>query len=293
MQAKARTIARRYTKDIKTYENALAWGQAALGMLPNGKNEARIIMSYATGLSSTEMITRAKELMRDDDFAEFEKRIYSRIEGVPLQYIVGIQEFMGLPIRVNPSVLIPRLDTEILVEYARANIPNGEHFIDLCTGSGCVAISTLTGTKNTTCEAIDISVGALDLATKNATLNGVDDRIEFIRADVLSMPLGKDKPYAVLSNPPYVTEAEYGALEKELYFEPKIALVGADMGLEFYKAIVPLYKNRIKDEGFIAFEIGKDQAAALTAISAEEGMQIEIIKDYGGHDRVAVLTHSK
>ena len=94
-EAKARTLARRYTNDIKTYENALSWGQAALSMLPNGKNEARTIMSYATGLGTAQLITKAKELMRDDDFAEFEKRIYARIAGKPLQYIVGMQEFMG------------------------------------------------------------------------------------------------------------------------------------------------------------------------------------------------------
>ena len=116
IEAKARTLARRYTKDIKTYENALSWGKAALSMLPNGKNEARMIMSYATGLGTTELITRSKELMHDDDFEEFQKRIYARIEGKPLQYIVGTQEFMGMPFRVNPSVLIPRLDTEVLVE---------------------------------------------------------------------------------------------------------------------------------------------------------------------------------
>ena len=109
-------MARRYTADIKTYENALKWGQAALGMIENGRNEARIIMSYATGLSDSEMITRGKELMREDDFHEYEKRISARVEGMPLQYIVGIQEFMGLPFRVNKTVLIPRFDTEILVE---------------------------------------------------------------------------------------------------------------------------------------------------------------------------------
>ena len=270
----------KFTEAVKLLENA---------GIENARGEARQIFMHFGGYDAASlMLTDAYS-----DDVEVQNAVERRILREPLQYILGTTYFANEVYHVTPDCLIPRPDTEILVEYARANIPSGEHFIDLCTGSGCVAISTLTGTKNTTCEAVDISVGALDLATKNATLNGVADRIEFIRADALSMPLGKDKPYAVLSNPPYVTEAEYSALEKELYFEPKIALVGADEGLEFYKGIVPLYKNRIKDDGFIAFEIGKDQAAALTAISAEEGMQIEIIKDYQGHDRVAVLSQQQ
>ncbi len=253
--------------------------------IENARGEARQIFMH---FGSFDTLTLMREDAETDDCGVI-NAIERRCAREPLQYIIGVAYFANEVYTVTPDCLIPRPDTEILVEYARQNIPRGEYFIDLCTGSGCVAISTLTGTKDTTCTAVDISVGALDLATKNAVQNGVEKRIEFIRADVTLAPLGGEEPFAVLSNPPYVTESEYAELQRELYFEPKIALVGGSDGLDFYRSIIPLYKNRIKEGGFIAFEIGKDQGAALTALSAEEGMQIEIIKDYSGFDRVAVL----
>ncbi len=253
--------------------------------IENARGEARQIFMHFGDFDSLRIMTEDV----DTDECEIINAVQRRCTREPLQYILGVAYFANEAYTVSPDCLIPRPDTEILVEYARNNIPKGEYFIDLCTGSGCVAISTLTGTKETTCLAVDISVGALDLARKNAVLNSVEDRMELLRADVTLEPLGKEEPFAVLSNPPYVTEKEYEGLDQELYFEPKIALVGGSDGLDFYRAIVPLYKNRIKKGGFIAFEIGKDQGADLTAISADWGMQIEIIKDYAGLDRVAVL----
>ncbi len=206
--AKARTLARRYTRDVKTYENALAWGQAALGMLPNGKSEARIILTYATGLSSTEQITRAKELMKSEDFREYEKRIYARIEGMPLQYIVGMQEFMGLPFRVNPSVLIPRLDTEILVEQVldviEAKGLQRPEVLDLCTGSGAIGISIASKVPGAIVTMADVSEAALRTAMANASLNGVSRRCIFTLGNMFDA-VTEDKVYDIIvCNPPYI-----------------------------------------------------------------------------------------
>jgi release factor glutamine methyltransferase len=189
---------------------------------------------------------------------------------------------------VSPDCLIPRQDTEILVDFAVHNIPAGKRFIDLCTGSGCIAVSTLKNTEKTEATAIDISEPALDLARENAKRNEVADRLSFVLADVLEYA-PKDEYFAVLSNPPYVTEAAYTKLQPEIYHEPKIAFVGGESGTVFYERIIDLYKNKIAKGGFFAFEIGFDQGDALTELARKNGMLSEIIKDFSGLDRVAIL----
>ena len=206
----------------------------------------------------------------------------------PLQYIIGEVGFYRELYSVSRDCLIPRQDTEVLVDFAVSTLSEGARFLDLCTGSGCIAISTLKNTRATTAVAVDISYGALDAAKKNAAKNGVLDRLTFLHADVLAA-VPSDKFDAILSNPPYVTTSEYESLAPELYFEPKLALVGGDDGADFYRHIIPSYKGCLNDGGFMALEIGAAQGALLTSLAAENGMQIEILKDLSGNDRVAVL----
>ena len=206
----------------------------------------------------------------------------------PLQYIIGEVDFFRERYTVTPDCLIPRQDTEVLVEIAVKNIPEGESFIDLCTGSGCIAISTLSNTKNTSATAVDISEGALRIAKENSIKNGTDSRLTLLCKDVLQEAVDGEF-FAVLSNPPYVTEEEYSALAPELAFEPRCALVAEDNGLVFYKKITSLYKDKIKRGGFILFEIGHTQADSVREIAAAEGLTCEIIKDYSSRDRVAML----
>ena len=294
-QAKARTIARRYTKDIKTYENALAWGQAALGMLPNGKNEAKTIMSYATGLSSTEMITRAKELMRDDDFEEFEKRIYSRIEGMPLQYIVGMQEFMGLPFRVNPSVLIPRLDTEILVEQVLGIIEGKDmkspEILDLCTGSGAIGVSIAAKVPDAIVTMTDVSEDALQTAMSNAGLNGVNKRCSFLLGDMFDA-VSEDKTFDIIvCNPPYIRSDVIETLDVEVKeHEPRMALDGGADGLDYYRIIANEASMHLKSGGILALEIGYDQAVDVKRLlnKATTFYPPRVVRDLMHLDRVII-----
>jgi len=291
--AKARTLARRYTKDVKTYENALAWGQAALGMLPNGKNEARIILSYATGLSSTEFITRAKELMNNEDFSEYEKRIYMRIEGVPLQYIVGMQEFMGLPIRVNPSVLIPRLDTEILVEQVLAEIERKgvqkPRVLDLCTGSGAIGIAIAAKVPDAVVTMMDVSEPALRTAMGNASLNGVSRRCIFVQSNMFDA-IPEDRVYDVIvCNPPYIKSDVIDTLEVEVKdHEPRMALDGGADGLDYYRVIANEASMYLKSGGTLALEIGSDQAADVRKLLNRERtwQGIRVVRDLAQLDRV-------
>lgn len=294
-EAKARTLARRYTKDVKTYENALKWGQAALSMIENGKSEARIILSYATGLGSTELITRAKELMRDDDFAEFEKRIYARIEGKPLQYIVGMQEFMGLPFRVNPSVLIPRLDTEILAE-AVLEIIRGEglkrpEVLDLCTGSGALGVTIAAKVPDAMVTMTDVSDEALHTAMGNAGLNGVNRRCSFLLGNMFDA-IPEDKVFDVIvCNPPYIKSDVIDTLDVEVKdHEPRMALDGGKDGLDFYRVIANEASMHLKSGGILALEIGCDQAVDVKRLlnKAKTYDKTRVVRDLANLDRVII-----
>ena len=297
MEAKARTLARRYTKDIKTYENALNWGKAALSMLPNGKNEARMIMSYATGLGTTDLITRSKELMNDDDFEEFQKRIYLRIEGVPLQYILGMQEFMGLPFRVNPSVLIPRLDTEILAENVIGIIKSkglrNPEVLDLCTGSGALGVSIAHKVPDAIVTLTDVSEEALHTAMGNAGLNGVNRRCIFLLGDMFEA-VPDDKHYDVIvSNPPYIPSDVIDTLDVEVKdHEPRMALDGGKDGLDFYRKIAGQAGLHLKTGGVLALEIGAEQADDVKKLLSREKTysDIRVIRDLAQLDRVIIAT---
>ena len=214
--------------------------------------------------------------------------IRRRADREPLQYIIGNVGFYRESYIVTPACLIPRSDTEILVDYAVKNLPEGARFMDLCTGSGCVAISVLCNTKNTNAIAFDIDPDTIQVAKQNAELNKVADRIEIRQMDLMN-DHPDEQVFAVISNPPYVTDEAYERLEKEIYHEPKKAFVGGLDGGDFYRHLTPIYKDKITDDGFIAYEIGYDQADLLREIAASNHMSCEIIKDLGGNDRVAVL----
>lgn len=251
----------------------------------DARAEARLLFRRVGGVRVEELVGRDPEL----DSPALAEAVRRRCAREPLQYILGRIDFYREGYEVGRGCLIPRPDTELLVEYATAHIPAGEHFIDLCTGSGCVAISTLQNTVATTAVATDISTDALAVAERNRAAYGLEGRLTLLRSDALGEVV-EGEYFAVLSNPPYVTEEAYSALDPELYFEPRCALVGiGDEGAGFYETITEKYKDSLKTGGFIAYEIGYDQGDALEKIAARHGMSCEIIKDYSGHDRVAVL----
>lgn len=223
------------------------------------------------------------------DSPELKSALLRRAAREPLQYIIGSVGFYREEYKVSPDCLIPRSDTEILVDYAVRHIPEGERFADLCSGSGCVGISTLKNTKNTYCDSFDISDGALALTLENAELNRVADRLTTTKKDLLREEIDGEY-FAILSNPPYVPKEVYEGLEKEIFSEPKIAFVGGENGLVFYERLVPACIGKIKDGGFLAFEIGFDQAESLCKIAERHNLNCSIIKDYSGNDRVAVIT---
>ena len=228
----------------------------------------------------------------ESDSPRLSDAVYRRARREPLQYITGVAYFYREKYKVTPDCLIPRFDTEMLVDYAVKNLPGGALFADLCTGSGCVAISVLCNTDLTSAIAVDIDAAALKVAEENAEENGVSERISFRRLDLMSEQL-EERVYAVLSNPPYVSDEAYRGLEGEIFHEPPHAFVGGIDGGDFYRRMTPIYKEKIDEGGFIAYEIGYDQADLLRSIAEEQGMSCEIIKDLSHNDRVAILRHAK
>lgn len=209
--------------------------------------------------------------------------------GEPIQYIIGSCEFMSLPFAVSPDVLIPRADTEILVEAVMHRLDKKRKLTvaDICCGSGCIGISLAYYMKNISVTARDISEGALAVARKNAEINGVLSRICFEKTDIMKETLDADVD-CIVSNPPYIkTEVIKELDDKVKSFEPEIALDGGEGGLDFYERITRT--AAIRAGGLLAFEIGWDQGLAVAEILKRYGYEkIEIITDLEGRDRVVL-----
>ncbi|MBR5140726.1 MAG: peptide chain release factor N(5)-glutamine methyltransferase, partial [Clostridia bacterium] len=226
--------------------------------------EARLLFSDIGKIPKTELYGRDAEC----DSKALYDAVMRRANREPIQYIVGNVAFFREEYKVTPDCLIPRPDTEILVEEVIGRLPSGKRFIDICTGSGCIALSILNNTDSTEAVALDISSGALAVARENADSLSLSDRISFIEADALACSVDGSF-YAVVSNPPYVTPKAYECLQPEIYFEPSIAFLGGEDGLVFYRTIIEKYKDSLEEGGFFAFEIGYDQADALRGLAAE------------------------
>lgn len=253
--------------------------------------DAELLFERFVGVSTAALLSDPD---RDYDLPALEAAVSRREDREPLQYILGEWAFYRQTYRVSPACLIPRQDTEILVEQAVKLLPEGAFFADLCTGSGCIAISTLAERRDTRALAVELSEDALAIAKENAALNGVEDRIQWERADVLRLTDAFFASYppldAILSNPPYIRTAVLGDLQDEVRHEPTMALDGGEDGLVFYRALLRLSKTCLKPEGICLFEIGFDQGEDLRRLAAEHGFTCQILRDLGGQDRVAWIT---
>lgn len=257
--------------------------------IENNRGEAAMLICHFCGINKAELLLR-----RDEDFPseELAAAVKKRCEHYPLQYLLGFWEFCHELYRLTEDTLIPRSDTEKLVELAVKMLPPQARFIDLCTGSGCVAISTLAARTDCSAVAVDIFESTLEIARENAERNGVGERLGFTAQDVLAPEFmeGLGEFDCIVSNPPYVEARRIELLDEELSYEPRAALDGGDDGLKFYRAIIVKYGKYLKANGIMLLEIGCDQAKAVGAIAREAGFGCEVFKDYGGNDRVAYLT---
>ncbi len=254
--------------------------------------EAELLMlHFCPSLDKTSLAFSKNEPFGSEELCAAVEKRYSRY---PLQYIIGSWYFCNEKYRVSPDCLIPRPETELLCELAAKLLPSGAEFLDLCTGSGCIAISTLAMRKDCRAKAVDLYDGALKMAALNAEDNCVKERLEIIKCDILSQTAadtvcGGKKYDAILSNPPYIKSDDLDSLAPELSAEPVSALDGGEDGLTFYRAIISQFAESLKEGGFMLFEAGADTAEGVAEVARQAGFSAQIIKDYSGLDRMILI----
>lgn len=255
--------------------------------LENPRFEAGCLIKAATGIGEMTFLTEPDLPITDTQQAALKALLSRRLLGEPLQYILGEWEFYGFPFKVGEGVLIPRQDTETLVELSEPYLNDTMLCADLCAGSGCIGISLarLTGCKFHSYELSDRALGYLN---DNIGLNGVGDLVTAINADVLSEAVAENAPMydAVLTNPPYLTSKDMTELMPEVQREPEMALFGGEDGLDYYREILSIWTKRLKKGGLIAAEIGMGQENDVIAIFAENGIKAKAEKDACGIYRV-------
>jgi len=270
-----------------TFKEALDKGIGILEdeNISDAKLDAWYLLSYVTGLSRARYFLDQNQEIDKVLFDKYKAALEKRASHIPLQHITGEQDFMGLTFKVNEHVLIPRQDTETLVEEALKVIPAGSQVLDLCTGSGCVIISIVALGDKLTGTGVDISKDALAVAKENGT-NLVGDKVDFIYSDMWDAVSGKYS--AIVSNPPYIRTALIEELEPEVKsHEPRLALDGTEDGLLFYRRITESAADYLDDEGWLLVEIGYDQGQEVKNLFLEHGFKdVEVIKDMLKNDRV-------
>lgn len=249
--------------------------------------KCKILLASILKVSKEYLIIHDLEELAENIVTEFKNKIEDIKNGKPIQYITNKQEFMGLNFYVNENVLIPQPDTEILVEEVISKMKQNISLtiLDLCTGSGAIAISIAKNIDKLMVSASDISDKALEIAKKNAEANNV--QVNFILSDMLENINSKFD--CIVSNPPYIEDSIISTLPKEVQNEPYIALSGGEDGLKFYRIIAENAKKFLNDNGFVAVEIGYNQKDKVIQIFENEGYKnIYSKKDFGGNDRIVI-----
>lgn len=251
--------------------------------------DSELILCEVTGFNKTQLFIKDDYELSEKEESLFKAYLERREKKEPIAYIFGRQEFMALNFKVNPYTLIPRPDTEVLVEklIEEVNLKGYKKLLDIGTGSGAIAISTLKYTKNSEFDAIDISQGALDTAKLNAQENGVISRINFIKSDIFEN-INNKKYDVIVSNPPYIKTDIIDGLEDNVKkYEPFSALDGGKDGLYFYRKITEGAVSRLNAKGLLIYEIGYDQGLEVSQLMKEHGFEgISVLKDLAGLDRV-------
>ena len=253
----------------------------------------KIIIEYFFNIPINKIIVYMNKEVSSKENVEFEKILQKVINGIPVQYITNKQEFMGLKFYVDKNVLIPQPDTEILVErvieYCN-NINYSSKILDLCTGSGAIAISLAKYIKNANIYATDISENAIEIANKNAKINKVG--INFIKSDMFENIKEKDFDI-IVSNPPYIKTSVISTLSNEVKNEPYIALDGGKDGLKFYNIICEKAEKYMNRNGIIFLEIGYDQKENIMNIFKKKYREVYCLKDLNNNDRVIIVKGGK
>jgi release factor glutamine methyltransferase len=251
---------------------------------------AQLLLAKVLGLDRLGLVLAMDRPLSVEELDGYRPLIARRGKGEPVAYLLGEREFFGLDFMVTPDTLIPRPETELIVERALELFPQGalSRFADLGTGSGCLAVTLAVKFPQAQGLALDKSSGALAVARENAAKHGVADRLDFVEADFAALPETAGGYALVVSNPPYVTAAEYRECSKEVRdFEPQGALVPGETGLEAVPVVARAAMARLAPGGVLLVEIGWKQGSEAAALLAEAGFaDVAVRRDLAGHDRM-------
>ena len=270
-----------------TILKVLNWtkGYLAEKGIENARLEAEWLLSAALGLDRVGLYVNFEKPLLPSELAALRSMVSKRAKREPLQYILGSQEFMGLEFRVTPAVLIPRHDTETLVQEAVNRAGNAKRALDIGAGSGCIAVALAKLLPNAEVVAVDSSDAALDVARENSVLNGVP---VFFVSGSLFEPFSGEMFDLIVSNPPYIPRGDLAGLQPEVRdFEPMCALDGGPDGLDFYRSIIPAATEHLNPGGWLIVEVGIGQAEAVKGMLSEAGfVDLVTARDLGGIERV-------
>ncbi|PAB58314.1 peptide chain release factor N(5)-glutamine methyltransferase [Anaeromicrobium sediminis] len=280
-----------------TIKEALELGFENLERVRTPLLDAEVLLCNIIKKDRLFLIINKNNILSEDEYSKYMESIEKRKSGIPLQYITNNQEFMGMDFYVETGVLVPRPDTEILVEavidWAKKN--ETKSILELGVGSGAVIISLGKFTNATELYGVDISDIPLKVAGKNAKNNLREKEIKFLKGDLFT-PIDEDsmkKLDIIVSNPPYIPKKHIDDLQIEVSkYEPRLALDGGEDGLDFYRKIVRMSPNYLREEGLVAFEVGHDQGQLVADLFKNDGRyeNIEKIKDLSGIERVVMAT---
>ena len=263
--------------------------QAARGHLAavskNPRRDAELLLAHLLGWDQAALLTHPERLLSLAEADQFESMLSRRLASEPLQYITGVQEFFGLSFEVSPAVLIPRPETEHLVEAVleRFGRESSPRIVDVGTGSGAIAVALAHAIPRSRVTAVDFSSAALEVAQRNAERHGVLERVTLLQSDLLAALESADFE-VVVSNPPYIAEGE--VLEPQVFnYEPRSALYAGPTGLEVYERLIPQARKVLKPQGWLMLEIGYGQSKALSRLLSDWN-EVSLLNDLQGIPRV-------
>ena len=256
--------------------------------------DARLLLEAVCGTNRNDLLVHGEQPVAPEAEEKYLNWIRQRAEHIPLQQLTGEQGFMGLTFSVNEHVLIPRQDTEILVEEVLKELHDGMRVLDMCTGSGCILLSLLHYSNDCEGLGVDLSAEALEVAGRNVLKVLTPEKAEhahFLQSDLFEKVEGKFE--IIVSNPPYIASAEVDRLMPEVRdHEPRMALDGTEDGLYFYRRIIEEAGKHLVSSGMLFFEIGYDQGQAVSELMRTEGYrEVQVVQDYAGLDRVVFGTY--
>ncbi len=265
--------------------------------LPDARLSAELLLAHVLKVRRLDLYLQFERILTTQERQVYKQLVQRRATREPLQYIIGKAEFYGMVFSVTPAVLIPRPETELLVdaviEHFRQSSVEHPYIVDVGTGSGCMAIAIKYHLPQATVVGVDISEQALAVARENAQHHGV--AIDWVMADGVQFLMEQQHRWdAIVSNPPYISSMEWPTLDPEVReFEPRQALVAGKSGLEFYQRLIPVAHQRLRPGGILAMEMGYAQGDALQQLLETQGFQYKFVKDYQQHNRMVIGYHEQ